>query len=81
MTLSIRKYKIFGLAIFDLVLGVIGMIALFLLMWKWHFPQLNPWHFVIAATVLTIPTGILFHVIFGFNTALNQKLGLSEAPS
>lgn len=80
MTLVIRKYKIFGLAIFDLSLSIIGMIGLFLIMWKWHFPKLNPWNFVITAIILTIPVGILFHVIFGVNTALNQKLGLSSSP-
>ena len=78
--MEIRKYKIFGLAIFDLVVGILGMVVLFLLMWKWHFPTLNPWHFVIAAILLTIPLGIVVHVIFGANTALNDKLGLSYRP-
>ena len=78
--MTIRKYKIFGLAVFDLIIGVIGLVGIFLLMWKWHFPELNAWHFIIAAVLLTIPTGILFHVLFGVNTKLNYKLGLSESP-
>jgi hypothetical protein len=77
---NLRKPKIFGLAVFDLVVAVIGMIAIFLAMWHWHFPKLNPWHFVIAAVLLTIPVGIVIHIIFGVDTALNSRLGLSEAP-
>lgn len=77
---EIRKHKIFGLAIFDLVTGAVGMVILFLIMWKWHFSNLNPWHFVLAAILLTIPVGIFTHVIFGTNTALNYRLGLSNAP-
>jgi hypothetical protein len=77
---NLRKPKIFGLAVFDLVVAVIGMIAIFLVMWRWHFPTLNPWHFVLAAVLLTIPVGIVVHIIFGVDTALNSRLGLSEAP-
>ncbi len=77
---NLRKPKIFGLAVFDLVVGMIGTVVIFLGMWRWHFPKLNPWHFVIAAILLTVPIGIVFHIIFGVDTALNSKLGLSEAP-
>ena len=77
---NLRRPKVFGLAVFDLVVGMIGMIAIFLVMWHWHFPKLNPWHFVLAAVLLTIPVGITVHIIFGVDTALNSKLGLSEAP-
>lgn len=80
MTLEIRRHKIFGLAIFDLVLGIIGMVILFLILWRWHFPKLNPINFIIAAILLTIPVGILFHILFGTNTALNYDLGLSNKP-
>lgn len=80
MSLEIRKYKIFGLSIFDIVLGIIGMIIIFLIMWKWHFSQLNHWNFVFAAILLTIPVGIVFHIIFGVNTTLNAYLGLSGKP-
>lgn len=77
----LRKYKIFGLAAFDLITSIFGMILLFLLMKKWHFSKINSqWSFIIAAILLTIPVGIVTHVIFGVNTALNMKLGLSGAP-
>jgi hypothetical protein len=79
MTLEIRKYK-FSLSIFDIVSAVIGMILLFLVIWKLYFTQLNIWNFIIAAIILSIPVGIVFHVIFGINSTLNYKLGLSNKP-
>jgi hypothetical protein len=54
MTLELRKYKIFGLAIFDIVAGMIGMMILFVLLWKLHFNQLNILNFIIIAILLTI---------------------------
>jgi hypothetical protein len=78
--LAIRKYKIFGLSIFDIVVGVIGTVAIFLGMWRWHFRQLKAWNFVLAGIVLTIPIGIATHILFGVDTTLNYKLGLSGKP-
>jgi hypothetical protein len=77
---KIRQYKILGLSIFDIITSILGMIILFLLMWKWHFSELNPWNFVVAGILLAIPVGIVFHVIFGVNTTLNSRLGLSRKP-
>jgi L-cystine uptake protein TcyP (sodium:dicarboxylate symporter family) len=78
--MSIRDHRIFGLAIFDLVTAILGMILLFLLAWKIHFPKLDWWKFVLAGLILAIPFGIIIHVIFGVNTKLNYKLGLSNSP-
>ena len=78
---SLRSHKIFGLAVFDLTASLIGMIALFLIAWRWHFPELMWWRFILAAIVLTIPFGIVFHIIFGTNTQLNYVLGLSYKPA
>jgi NADH:ubiquinone oxidoreductase subunit 3 (subunit A) len=77
---DLRKHKIFGLAVFDLVSATIGMILLFLLAWKIHFPKLDWWKFVVAAVIITIPFGIIIHVFFGVNTKLNYDLGLSNTP-
>lgn len=78
--LAIRKYRIFGLAIFDLVTAMIGLTLLFLLArWK-HFPKLSVWPFVAAGVLLAIPLGMVFHILFGVNTKLNYDLGLSNAP-
>lgn len=81
MTLeNIRSHKIFGLAIFDLVTAIIGMIIIFLIAWKIHYPKLDWWKFVVAAILLAIPVGIVFHILFGVNTKLNYTLGLSNKP-
>ena len=77
---KIRSYRIFGLAIFDLVLALIGMIAVFLWAHRTFFPTLPVQNFVIAAVLLTIPVGIFTHVLFGTSTALNHLLGLSTSP-
>ena len=76
--LAVRNYRIFGMAIFDLVLAMVGLVLVFLLArWK-HFPNLKVWPFVLAGILLTIPVGIVFHIIFGTNTHLNYQLGLSN---
>jgi hypothetical protein len=80
MIRQIRKYRIFGIALFDLVLSFIGTILLFLLLKKWHFYHLQTFPFVFAAIVLAIPIGIVFHLVFGINTTLNYYLGLSDMP-
>ena len=77
---NIRSHRIFGLSIFDLVTAVIGTIIIVLICWKVHFPKLDWWKFVIAAILLTIPIGIFVHILFGSNTKLNYKLGLSNKP-
>ena len=77
---ELRKYRILGLSIFDLTSSIIGMIILFLILWKWHFKKLKYSNFVIAASLLAIPFGIVIHIIFGVNTTLNYKLGLSYKP-
>tara|TARA_B100002051_G_C16241078_1_gene394972 strand:- start:47 stop:295 length:249 start_codon:yes stop_codon:yes gene_type:complete len=77
---ELRKYKIFGMAIFDLVVSMIGMIIIFILLKKWHFKELSTLNFIIAAIILTIPFGIIVHILFGVNTGLNYKLGLSYKP-
>jgi len=78
---ELRKPRIFGIALFDLILAMIIMALLFLGLWKIHFPKLNPWTFVIRGMILAIPVGIFIHVLFGVNTELNYYLGLSYKPN
>ena len=78
---DLRSHKIFGLAIFDLSISFIGVIAIFMVAWRVHFRNLDWWKFLIAAILVTIPIGITFHVLFGTNTTLNYRLGLSNKPS
>lgn len=78
--MNINKYRIFGLRLFDLTLALVAMIVVFLLAWRYHFRKLDWWKFVIAAVILTIPLGMVFHIIFGVNTQLSYDLGLSYKP-
>jgi hypothetical protein len=78
---QIRKYKIFGLAIFDLVSAILGMISIFIIIRTVRFPKLELWKFIIWAIIVTIPVGIVFHILLGVNTQLNYNLGLSYKPN
>jgi len=77
---QLRKPKVFGMAIFDLVTAFFGMVIIFYLAWKHHFSTLSFWPFGLSAVLLTLPVGIFIHVLFGVNTSLNYKLGLSLDP-
>lgn len=76
--LYLRSFRIFGIALFDLVLSMVVMILIFLYMAP--SPALNQINFIIVAILLTIPLGIVVHVLFGINTTLNYYLGLSDKP-
>lgn len=78
---SLRKYRFKKIALFDLIASFIGMILLFIILWGAFFKKLSWWKFVLAAIILTIPTSILFHIIFGVNTQLNYNIGLSVKPT
>lgn len=74
---ELRSHRLFGIALFDLILAFIGTVIILLIArYKW-FPSLSIYNFIIAGILLTIPLGIFFHVIFGVNTQLNYTLGLS----
>ena len=77
---SLRSYRIFNIALFDLVGAILGMILIFILTWYFHFKDLSIYKFVLSAILCTIPISIFFHVIFGINTQLNYNLGLSYEP-
>ena len=79
--MDINKYRLFGIRLFDLILSLVVMVIIFLLAWKYHFKNLKYQNFVLAAVLLTIPLGIIAHVIFGINTQLNYDLGFSGKPS
>lgn len=77
---KLRSLRLFNIAVFDLVTAFLGMLLLFWLLHRVYYPHLNLGSFIIAALVLTIPVGILFHVLLGINTQLNYTLGLSDKP-
>ena len=78
---KLRKHKIFKLAIFDIVVSFISIAVIFLIAWKYYFPRLHWWAFVLAAAYVVFSIGITAHIIFGVNTELNYTLGLSYKPS
>ena len=78
---ELRSYRIFGIAIFDLVLGMLGLCLVFLYIHYRYYSNLDKRPFIIAGILLTIPVGIVSHMLFGVNTTLNYRLGLSYNPS
>lgn len=78
--LAIRKYRIFNVAIFDLLLAITALMIIYLIAWKIHFPRLRPYIFVLAAILTVIPISIGVHIILGINTTINYQLGLSYIP-
>ena len=78
---TLRSWRLWNIALFDLIVGLVGTVILMLILWKVHFSKLHWLNFVIAGILLTIPLGIFFHILFGVNTQLNYRLGLSDKPS
>ncbi len=74
---KLRSYRIYNIAMFDVVFGILGMILIMLLFKE---KGKSPTNYVIAGVLLTIPIGIFIHVLFRVNTELNYKLGLSDKP-
>jgi hypothetical protein len=82
MTLTeLRSYRVYGLALFDIVVSVLGTLLLIMCSKRRHYPNLPDRPFVILAVISTIPIGMVFHVLTGTNTTLNHRLGLSYKPS
>jgi len=74
---TLRSYRIYNIAMFDVIFGIIGTVLLLLLFKEKGKSSTN---YVIAGVLLTIPLGIFIHVLFKVNTELNYKLGLSDKP-
>jgi hypothetical protein len=64
----VRSYRIYGIAAFDLFLGVGGTAYL----WSTRLER-SP----LEGAVLAVPIGILTHKVFGIETTLNGYLGLN----
>jgi len=80
---KLRSVRIFGIAVFDLTLAVAGTVIIMVLCRHFHKyngkkpPLIN---FIIAGILLAVPIGIFVHVLFGTDTTLNYRLGLSNKP-
>jgi hypothetical protein len=77
---SIRSFRIWGISVFDVVTAIVGLVIIFLIAKHFHFPKLDNSNFIWAGILLALPIGIAFHILFGTNTTLNSKLGLSYPP-
>ena len=68
----IRSYRIWGMAIFDWVLTLIGAYIL-----NWYvFPRERYW----KVLILTVFIGIVTHRVMGIPTMFNYYLGVGEMP-
>ena len=67
---ELRSWRINGIALFDVISSIIGMII------AADYIGISKTN----AALLAIPIGVLVHYIFGINTTLNYKLGLSDKP-
>jgi len=74
-----RSVRIFDIALFDLILAIIGTIIVFFLINKMFRLSFSKRKIITAGVLLTIPIGIVFHYLFSINTTLNYKLGLSKS--
>ncbi len=73
---QLRKFRIFNIALFDIIGSVLGLYLLLRLVL-----HNKPAHFYWAwSVVLTLPLGIIAHVLFDTPTTLNYYLGLSVKP-
>ncbi len=70
---QLRSFRIFGIAIFDLVASLIAVNLVLSLLLKRLDYQL-----IIFGSIITIPLGIVIHYIFGINTKLNELLKLNS---
>jgi hypothetical protein len=67
---ELRKPRIKGIAIFDLLTSFIGMALIFSYMgWDWR-----------VGAALAVPIGIATHYVLGIDTTLNYYLGISKLP-
>ena len=76
----LRSYRFFEIAIFDVISSMLLLAFLFGICWNTYYSDLNINNFIIAGIVLAVPVGIIGHLVFGINTQLNYKLGLSHKP-
>ena len=77
---TLREHRISGIAIFDLVGSFALIIIIALILRNKYWPNLKSSDFILAAIIITLPISIFAHMLFGINTTLNYKLGLSDKP-
>ncbi len=67
---DLRSHRVYDIAIFDLVLSIVAAEYIF------RYFGYQPY----TGALLAIPIGVLAHALFGIDTELNYKLGISNKP-
>ena len=87
MLTSLRKTKIFNMALFDIVATFLLSVIIHLLLW--NFPlEMNKkkrtyQQFFMSLSlmfIMCIGIGVIFHRIFGIQSALSAYIGLNDMP-
>lgn len=74
---DLRKYRIFGFAILDLLSALLGTWLIFYILIKILPSGLSS---LVIASLAFIPIGIVSHLLTKTPTTLNYKLGISQSP-
>lgn len=73
----LRSFRLFGIALFDLISAFLGMIIISLILRKFMFNSVSVEKTVLIAVLLTLPIGIVTHYVIGTKTTLNGYLNLN----
>lgn len=73
----LRSFRLFGIALFDLISAFLGMIIISLILRKFMFNSVSVEKTVLIAILLTLPIGIVTHYVIGTKTTLNGYLNLN----
>jgi uncharacterized membrane protein len=75
MTLEyLRSFRLFDIALFDLILAIAGMVMAALLVHK--YTDYDKKTLIMIFVALTIPLGIVVHASLGIDTSLNRMIGI-----
>jgi hypothetical protein len=78
---NLRSYRVAGIAMFDVTLSIVGLALVFAVARRVWWPTRPLMPYMVTAAVLAIPIGIAFHIIFGTDSTLNARIGVSNYPS
>lgn len=69
----LRSFRLLNIAMFDVVMSI--LVFYFLIIYLYPNAK-HPWLY----SLISIPVGIVVHMLFSINTTLNNYLGLSDKP-
>jgi hypothetical protein len=77
---KLRSHRIFNIAMFDVIMSIIGIIIIIAYAQKHYRGSYNWKSSIIGGAICAIPLGIFIHSLAGTKTMLNYYLGLSDLP-